>query len=496
MEQESTTSYKQIAKSTGIFGGSQLLTILSGLVRTKVLALLLGTTGVGLAGMFQSIIDLIRSVTSLGLSFSSVKEIAEAQQSDDPKRISSTVTMLKRWLWWTGIAGMILTIAFAPIISTFTFGDKSQTFSICLLAFCVLTGTLSSGELALLQGLRQIGFMAKASAFGAVSGLIVALALYDWLGIKGIVPSLVAISVLSLFFTWWFSKKIPVEKYIQSYHETLKKGGGMVKLGLFTVGSGLISTLTLFLVRSFILQKSNVATVGLFQASWSISNLYLGAVLTAMGADYFPRLCGLKDNDAQIVRFVNQQTRFVLVVSTPIIVGMMLMTTPVIHLLFSSAFTPAVDLMRWQIMGTFLKVLVWPSGFVLLSKGKGFRFLLVESTWFIAYYFITMLLWPLIGLNAAGLAYVGAYLIYLPLVLILVKPLCALTFDLRNIVLMVIYVLLVVSAFLFVHYLTGWTLLICGILLFTCCLVISGFEFNQFLPSKEWIPKFKKLFRG
>jgi len=496
MEQESTTSYKQIAKSTGIFGGSQLMTILSGLVRTKVLALLLDTTGIGLAGMFQSIIDLIRSVTSLGLSFSSVKEIAEAKQSDDPKRISSTVTMLKRWLWWTGIAGMILTIAFAPVISTFTFGDKSQTFSICLLAFCVLAGTLSSGQLALLQGMRRIGYMAKASAFGAVAGLIVSLALYNWLGIKGIVPSFVAMSVLSLFITWWFSKKIPVEKVYQSYHETLKKGGGMVKLGLFTVGSGLISTLTLFLVRSFILQKSDVATVGLFQASWSISNLYLGAVLTAMGADYFPRLCGLKDNDAQIVRFVNQQTRFVLVVSTPIIVGMMLMTTPVIHLLFSSAFTPAVDLMRWQILGTFLKVLIWPTGFVLLSKGKGLRFLMVESTWFIAYYFITMILWPLLGLNAAGLAYVGAYLIYLPMVLILVKPLCSLTFDGRNIVLMVIYVLFVISAYLFVHFLTGWTLLIGGILLFICCLVISGFEFNQFLPTSEWIPKLKKLFRG
>lgn len=44
--------YGQIAKSTGIFGGSQLVIILSGILRTKVLALLLGATGVGLAGLF------------------------------------------------------------------------------------------------------------------------------------------------------------------------------------------------------------------------------------------------------------------------------------------------------------------------------------------------------------------------------------------------------------------------------------------------------------
>ena len=496
MEQESTSSYKQIAKSTGIFGGSQVLTILSGLIRTKVLALLLGAAGVGLAGMFQSIIDLIRSVTSLGLSFSSVREIAEAHQTEDPKRIGHTVTMLKRWLWWTGIAGMILTIIFSPLISTFTFGDKKQTFSICLLAFCVLTGTLSSGQLALLQGLRKIGHMAKASAIGAVSGLIIALALYAWLGIKGIIPSLVAVSVTGLFTTWWFSRKIPVEKVVQSYQETLRKGGDMVKLGLFTVGSGLISTLTLFLVRSFILRNSDVASVGLFQAAWSICNLYLGAVLTAMGADYFPRLCGLKDNDTQIVRFVNQQTRFVLVVSTPIIVGMMLITTPVINLLFSSAFNSAVDLMRWQIVGTFLKVLVWPTGFVLLSKGKGFQFLLVESTWFIVYYLVTRLLWPMIGLEAAGVGYVVSYLIYLPFVLVLVKPLCSLKFEAKNIFLMVQYFLFVVIAYCMVFFLTGWILLIGGSVLLLSCVILSAIEFNRFLPTKDWIPKLKKLLRG
>ncbi|MCK9300100.1 MAG: O-antigen translocase, partial [Bacteroidales bacterium] len=56
------SSYRQIVKSTGIFGGSQLFNMLIGVFRTKVAAALLGPLGVGLIGLYQSIIDMIRSV--------------------------------------------------------------------------------------------------------------------------------------------------------------------------------------------------------------------------------------------------------------------------------------------------------------------------------------------------------------------------------------------------------------------------------------------------
>jgi hypothetical protein len=105
-------------------------------------------------------------------------------------------------------------------------------------------------------------------------------------------------------------------------------------------------------------------------------------------------------------------------------------------------------------------------------------------------------LWPIIGLEAAGVGYVVAYLIYLPLVLALVKPLCSLKFEAKNIFLMVQYFLFVVLAYCMVFFLTGWLLLICGSVLLLSCLILSAIEFNRFLPTKEWIPKLKKLFRG
>lgn len=490
------TSYKQIAKSTSIFGGSQFANILIGIVRTKVLAVLLGTTGVGLNGMFQSITELMRSLTGLGLSFSSVRDIAEAKQSDDSQRIGHTVTMLYRWLWLTGIAGMLLTIGFSPWISEYVFGDRDHLLAISLLSFCVLTTTLSSGQLALLQGMRKIGSMAKSSLYGALGGLIVAVPLYFIFGIQGIVPALMVASFIGLFFTWWFARQITVEKVLQTYKESLQRGGSMVKLGVFTVVSGLASTATLFLLRSFILQNDGVGHVGLFQAVWAVSNMYIGGILTSMAADYYPRLCTLNGNDPKTVKFTNEQTRFVLIVATPLIVLMLMIAPPILDFLYSNGFHAASTLLRWQIFGTFLKVIIWPVGFILLSKGKGARFLIVETTWFIVYYLATRLLWPIYGLDAAGLAYVIAYVFYLPMVYLMIQPLCDFHFGLRNKMLIGLFASFATGTFVLTLKLEGTQLILAGALLFVVCSACSAVEMNKIIPFAQWSEKIAKLFKS
>src|SRR5687768_15936440 len=119
MKQES--SHKQIFKSTAIIGASQGIVIILGILRTKVLAVLLGPVGVGIAGVYQVMIDLIKNVTGLGIGFSAVKVIAQVAVADDKIPISKAVLILKRWMWFTGVLGMCIAAIFAKQISQYTF---------------------------------------------------------------------------------------------------------------------------------------------------------------------------------------------------------------------------------------------------------------------------------------------------------------------------------------------------------------------------------------
>src|SRR5664280_267391 len=184
---EEKDSHKQILKSTGVVGGSQVGSIVIGIFRTKVVALLLGPSGIGILGILQSVIDLVKSATGFGINFSGVKDIAEAANSGERQRIDRTITIVRRWALGTGLLGMLLTLFFCIPLSNYSFGNDSYYLSIAILSSTLLISSISSGQLALLQGLRKIKQLALATLLGAILGTIITLPLYYLLGKRGIV---------------------------------------------------------------------------------------------------------------------------------------------------------------------------------------------------------------------------------------------------------------------------------------------------------------------
>jgi O-antigen/teichoic acid export membrane protein len=83
LKTEDKSSYRQILKATSIFGGVQVFNILITIVRSKVIAILLGPTGMGVVGLLTSTTALVGSMTNFGLETSAVKSVAEAYSTSD-----------------------------------------------------------------------------------------------------------------------------------------------------------------------------------------------------------------------------------------------------------------------------------------------------------------------------------------------------------------------------------------------------------------------------
>jgi len=75
---EKSNSYKQIVKATGIFGGVQFVNIILSIIRSKFVAVLLGTGGVGLMGLFTATTTMIASISNLVIGFSAVRTITKS----------------------------------------------------------------------------------------------------------------------------------------------------------------------------------------------------------------------------------------------------------------------------------------------------------------------------------------------------------------------------------------------------------------------------------
>src|SRR5580692_12262584 len=77
------STYGQILKSSAIIGGASALNIGFGIIRTKVMAVLLGPAGLGVMGLYSSISDLTRSLAVMGINDSGVRQIAAAISTGD-----------------------------------------------------------------------------------------------------------------------------------------------------------------------------------------------------------------------------------------------------------------------------------------------------------------------------------------------------------------------------------------------------------------------------
>jgi PST family polysaccharide transporter len=166
--------------------------------------------------------------------------------------------------------------------------------------------------------------------------------------------------------------------------------------------TGLLSTGTLLFVRTFVIRQVGEAAAGYFQAAFAVSVIYLDFILQSMAADFYPRLTAAGRDHEACNRLINEQMEIALLMAAPAILGMLAFSPIVIHLLYSGSFEPASELLRWQMLGSLLKVTAWPIGFIFLAKNQGARFFACELLWNCTYLGTIFF-----GLNRFGLVITG-----------------------------------------------------------------------------------------
>jgi len=414
-------SYKQIMKSTGIIGGSQVINILIGIVRTKIVAVLLGPFGYGIMSSLQAITDLIRQFTSFGINFSAVREISQHVDTQDPTRIARIVLIVRRWAIYTGILGSVLTLLLCYPLSQYAFNSDEYALEIALISVVLFTTSISAAQVSLLQGFRQLRRMALASIWGAALGTIIAIPMYYFFGIDGIVPAIITTALGSVIVTTIYTRKIKIQKPAMTFKQTIVEGRNIAKLGLYIIVTAIVVSLVMNTTRAFIIRKIDMDAVGLFQVAWTISNIYIGIVLSAMGADFFPRLSAIHTDIKKSNKLINQQMDMAVLAITPLLIALIGAAPLVIYLLYSADFMQAVPILQWQLAGGLFTVISWCLGVTFLAKNKGQYALITESIWGVMYLAMVVLLWANIGFLALGVAYLITSVIKAGMILMVTK---------------------------------------------------------------------------
>ncbi len=375
----SDSSYGQILKSSSIVGSAQVLVFAISLIKTKVAAVLLGPAGVGLVGLYQALVGLFATVAGMGLNTSGVREIAEADSSGDGDQLSRAAKTLLRLSLLTGALGCLLMVALAWPLSQWTFDSDEYVLGVAILSSVIIFGTVSAAQAAILQGLRRVSDLARINLGCALVGSLVSVAFYAWLRERGIVPALIVTAVLALGIHWWYLRCVSLGKVCVPWSDTFTRSGPLLRLGLAMAWSGLLFSGVTMLTRALIVREYGLDANGYYQAAWTISGLFSGVLLGAMGTDFFPRLTAAGLNSFETNKLVNEQTEIAMLLALPAIVGTILFSPLLIEILFSSKFAAALPLLPWLMCGVFVQMVVWPLGYIFLARGAARAFAVVET---------------------------------------------------------------------------------------------------------------------
>jgi O-antigen/teichoic acid export membrane protein len=405
------SSYRQILKSSTLTGGASLIAIVLGIVKVKALAVLLGPAGVGLMGLYQNIVTLAATVAGCGIGSSGVRQLASASSD------ANTLAIVRKALWLAnsllGLAGMFVLWAAREEVAILVFGNRERIAEVGWLGVGVLLTLIAGSQSALLQGLRRIGDLAFVKIIGAFFGAVVGVGLVWMLGETGVLWFVISAPAVSAVVAAYFAAKLSRARISNDWKSLRKQWGEMLKQGIPFMGAALLTVVTQFLVRTLVSREIGLDASGYFQAAWAISTTYLGFVLGSMGADYYPRLTQSIKDQASAQKIVHEQMLAATLLAAPVLTAMVAFAPWVIAMLYSAEFSPAAEILRWQVLGAVLKVICWPMGFVILARGRSTIFLFTEFTWNAVYLGSVYFAIEALGVLVTGIAFFGAYVIYL-----------------------------------------------------------------------------------
>lgn len=404
-------SARGLVKSMLLIGSAQGINILLSILRVKVLAVLLGPAGVGLLSIFNNLRETASMGAGLGLPTSGVREIAAAR--GEAHTLARTRRVLVAALTLQGTLAMLAIWGLRDRLALWLTGETTRALEIGLVGVAVLLFLLSGSQIALLQGMRRIAEMAQVTIYGALAGTLVGIAAVLTMGETGLIWFVLAPPMATAIVAKIYTQRLPKPTFEKIGPKRIWQiWKPMVKLGAAFMLGGLMTTGTLLLVRSLITQELGLDAAGQFAAAWSISITYVGFLLQAMAADYYPRLTEVIQDRVAATNLMNLQAQLALALGGPILLILIGAAPWLIQLLYSHEFTEAGTLVQWQAIGNLFKLASWPLGFAFVAAARSGVFLFLQANFNFLYFVLLWLGLPFMGLQVAGVAFLLAYVLH------------------------------------------------------------------------------------
>ncbi len=400
-------------------GIGNIIGFITGFIVNKVIAVLIGPSGIAIISQFQNFIGISTTFASGGIQQGVVKYIAEVKE--DEEEISLVLsTSLRICLIFSLIVG-ISTLIFSNFLSIKIFDTQEYQYILVIFGFTVVLFGFNQLLISILNGTGEIKKLIGVNVSSNLFGILVTSFCVYLYGINGALVAL-AISQSVIFFislifvikSKWFK---PIF-FKQNYNKRFSKK--LFRFSLMAISSLLLTPLVQIGIRKHIIETLTIEQAGYWDALSKISNAYLGIITSSLSIYYLPKLSSLKERLEIRQELLNGYK-----IITPALIvfcfTVYFFRNYIITLLYSNEFMKMSSLFAPQLFGDFFKIMSWLIAYLMIAKALTKIFIFSQIVFLGTSYLLSNYLISSIGLEGVVWAHFIIYFIYFFSMLILFK---------------------------------------------------------------------------
>lgn len=411
-----------LLKTSVLSGLAQVIRIITGIIVTKVIAVLIGPSGVAVIGQLQNILNLSTLLSGDFLKTALLKFTAQYNQSESDDVADIWSASLKIVLILSFITSIFLYLS-SKNIAIYFLKDESYHIVLKTLAFSLPFFVLNSFFLAILNGLKQIKLYIYISILINIFSLILVCILSYLYGLKGSLFAYVTNQSIVFLITIYLIRNedwFRLENFRKHNFDRAFISKKLIQFSFITFTAIASSSLSMLYIRSFMIESLSIEMTGIWQALWTLSSLFIGLITTAMGTYLLPTMSGINNKD-----LLNKEMRASFLILAPITfsgLGLLyLLRDFIILTLYSPDFIIMSDLIGWQLLGVLFKTIAWLFSISFVSQGLVKASVIIEILFALSWCLLMTVLVEKFYLNGATYAFALNSLLNLIVVAIVYK---------------------------------------------------------------------------
>ncbi|MDE5687606.1 MAG: O-antigen translocase [Paramuribaculum sp.] len=389
---------------------STLVRMCTGFISIKVVATIIGPSGVALLGQLNNFTEMTLSFSSGGINKGVTKYISEFKQDDNAtaRYISAG---LKITVWCSLLCGAIL-IGFNRILSELILLNSDFGYIFIIFGFTVILYAFNAFLLSIVNGFKEFRRYVGINIAGNIVSLVFTVSLVLLWQLQGALIAAVTYQSVSLLITIWMLRKarwLRIEN-LRCYSLS-PEFKAYARFSMMAIITALCIPVSQMLLRGYVMTELSETEAGWWEGMNRISAIYLMVITTSFSVYYLPRLSEIKN----LHGIKSEILKSFSVIAPLLILGFVaiyLLRYFIIRLVFSDEFTPMANLFIWQMAGDFFKISSWLVAYIMVAKAMTRTYIATEIISTLIYTGLGFILVRINGIAGLCQAYLINYVIY------------------------------------------------------------------------------------